>query len=79
MHEIGHALGFYHTPNPEDIMNPGSPYRDGGFAPLEQHHGRFAYTQPRGASYADIALGAVGRRRPARVPSPFDHGGIAID
>ena len=59
MHEIGHALGFYHTEDPTD--------------------GRFAYTQPRGARYADIALGDVGSRRPSRAPSPFDHGGIAID
>ena len=79
MHEIGHALGFYHTPNPEDIMHPGSSYRGEDFMPLEQHHGRFAYTQPSGASYVEIALGAVGLRRLPRATSPFDHGGIAID
>ena len=80
MHEIGHALGFYHTEDPEDIMHRTTAWgHSDNFRPLEQHHGRFAYTQPRGASYADIALGAVGLRRPSRALSPFDHGGIAID
>ena len=76
MHEIGHALGFYHTANVEDIMHRSGPRN---FSPVEQHHGRFAYTQPRGATYAEIALGAAGPTRPTFVPSPFDHGGIAID
>ena len=79
MHEIGHALGFYHTPNNADVMHPGFGRRPARFSPLEQHHGRFAYTQPRGATYAEIALGAFGLRPLRRVPSPFDHGGIAVD
>ena len=80
MHEIGHALGFYHTPNAVDIMHPTALGQQSAvFSPLEQHHGAFAYTQPRGATYADIALGAFGPRPPRRVPSPFDHGGIAVD
>ena len=77
MHEIGHALGFYHTENPDDVMYGGA--LASNLSPLEQHHGRFAYTQPRGARYADIALGAAGLRRPSLAPSPFDHGGIAVD
>ena len=80
MHEIGHALGFYHTANGVDIMHPTALGRQrGDFSPLEQHHGSFAYTQPRGATYSEIALGAFGPRPPRRVPSPFDHGGIAVD
>ena len=79
MHEIGHALGFYHTEDPDDIMHAPAGGHGDNFTPLEQHHGRFAYTQPRGASYADIALGVAGLRRPLRGTSPFDHGGVAID
>lgn len=80
MHEIGHALGFYHTPNAVDIMHRTSLGREAGnFSPLEQHHGRFAYTQRRGATYSEIVLGAFGPRPPRRAPSPFDHGGIAVD
>ena len=80
MHEIGHALGFYHTSDLGDIMHPtGLGGQSGDFTPREQHHGAFAYTQPRGAGFVDIALGAFGPRPPRRVPSPFDHGGIAVD
>ena len=79
MHELGHALGFYHTSGPADVMRPGNLGREARFSPLEQHHGRFAYTQPRGATYAEIALGAFGLRPLRRVPSPFDHGGIVVD
>ena len=79
MHEIGHALGFWHTSNVADVMYPGAVRREARFSPLEQHHGRFAYTQPRGATYSEIALGALGLRPLRRIPSRFDHGGIAID
>ena len=80
MHEIGHALGFYHTPNGVDIMHQTSLGRQSArFSPLEQYHGSFAYTQPRGATYAEIALGAFGPRPSRRPPSPFEHGGIAVD
>ncbi len=80
MHEIGHALGFFHTSNPRDIMHPtGLGGQTGQFTPQEQYHGAFAYTQPRGASFVDIALGAFGPRRPRFSPSPLDHGGIAVD
>ena len=80
MHEVGHALGFYHTPNAVDIMHPSAlGHQSAVFSPLEQYHGAFAYTQRRGATYSEIALGAFGPRRPRLVPSPFDHGGIAVD
>ena len=80
MHEVGHALGFYHTPNAVDIMHPSALGNQSAvFSPLEQYHGAFAYTQRRGATYSEIALGAFGPRRPRLVPSPFDHGGIAVD
>ena len=79
MHEIGHALGFYHTGSLDDIMHASSGNRPGNFTPREQYHGAFAYTQPRGASFVDIALGTFGPRRPRPMPSPLDHGGIAVD
>ena len=80
MHEVGHALGFYHTPNAVDIMHPSALGNQSAvFSPLEQYHGAFAYTQRRGASYSEIALGSLGPHRPRLVPSPFHHGGIAVD
>ncbi len=80
MHEVGHALGFYHTPNAADIMHPSALGNQSAvFSPLEQHHGAFAYTQRRGATYSEIALGAFGPRRPRPAPPRFHHGGIAVD
>ena len=73
MHEIGHALGFYHTEDLDDIMHSPAGGHGDNFTPLEQHHGRFAYTQPRGAGYADIALGAVGPMRPPRWTGKTGH------
>ena len=57
---VGHALGFYHTSNAVDIMHPSAlGNRSAVFSPLEQHHGAFAYTQPRGATYSEIASAGV--------------------
>ena len=79
MHEIGHALGFYHTRENRDVMTPGGDPNTEDFSPTEQHHTQFAYTQERRATYAEITLNTFGLRRPRWERSPWAHGGLAID
>ena len=80
MHEIGHALGFYHTTNPYDIMHPnGLGGQSGEYSWLEQRHGAFAYTQPRGARYHEIGVLAFGPGPPHAGLRPDEHGGSVSD
>ena len=78
-HEMGHAMGFFHTRNLQDVMFPGGNHRPARFSGLEQHHTQFAYTQARYSTYAEITLSGA---RPIRKPgsrSPWAHGGIVTD
>lgn len=80
MHEVGHALGFYHTDNPRDIMHPtGLGGQHGEYSSREQRHGAFAYTQPRGTRYQDIRLQGFGPVPPGVFVSPNEHGGLVVD
>lgn len=49
LHEIGHALGFYHVPGGNVMANPIEEHYS--FSPEEQTHGRLAYQLQRGALY----------------------------
>jgi len=50
MHEVGHALGFFHVPDRNTIMNPFIPGNcpSGQLSPAEQYHAAIAYSRPRG-------------------------------
>lgn len=50
-HEVGHALGFYHVPDPETVMTPGWNNLRETFSSREQYHGQLAYEVGRGAPY----------------------------
>lgn len=49
-HELGHAFGYWHTPNRDDVMT-GSPLSQCEMtpSPLEQLHAQIAYSQPIGS------------------------------
>ena len=48
LHEIGHALGFYHVPA-GNVMHRSA--RNESFTWVEEEHAQFAYRQPRGTLY----------------------------
>jgi hypothetical protein len=47
-HELGHAMGFYHTDNAGDIMAPGVPGCDASPSAREIAHAAIAYARPVG-------------------------------
>ena len=50
LHEVGHALGFFHVPDQNSIMFPFLPGNcpAGQLSPAEQYHAAIAYSRPRG-------------------------------
>ena len=56
MHEVGHALGFFHVPERNAIMYPFIPGNcpPGQLSPAEKFHSAIAYTRPRGNRDPDI-------------------------
>lgn len=50
MHEVGHAMGFFHVSDRNSLMFPSIPGRcpPGALSPAEAHHAAVAYSRPRG-------------------------------
>lgn len=67
-HEIGHMLGFWHTPAVTDVM-----YRSAGFScdlpmsPRERFHSALAYRRPRGNVDPDSDPGTIVNVAPMRI------------
>jgi hypothetical protein len=56
MHEVGHALGFFHVPDKSSVMYPFIPGNcpSGQLSPAEKFHAAIAYSRPRGNRDPDI-------------------------
>ena len=50
MHEVGHALGFFHVSDRSSVMFPTIPGNcpAGNLSPSERYHAAIAYARPRG-------------------------------
>ena len=55
MHEVGHALGYFHVPDRNSVMYPFIPGNcpAGQLSPAEQYHAAIAYSRPRGNTEPD--------------------------
>ena len=55
LHEVGHALGFFHVPNDRNVMYPFAPGScpAGELSPAERYHAAIAYSRPRGNTEPD--------------------------
>ena len=75
MHEVGHALGFFHVNDNSSVMNPTSPIRCGAvdLSAAERYHAAIAYSRPRGNTDPDNDPSS-GRQVSSAVPA----GGIRI-
>jgi hypothetical protein len=56
LHEIGHAMGFFHVPDRGSVMHPTDPVACGPsrLSPAERFHAGIAYSRPRGNRDPDI-------------------------
>lgn len=56
LHEVGHALGFFHVPDKSSVMFPYLPgdCPAGQLSPAEKFHAAIAYSRPRGNRDPDI-------------------------
>jgi hypothetical protein len=70
MHEVGHALGYFHVADSASVMHPGTVSQPcaGALSPAERFHANIAYSRPRGnvdpdddPGGSDTALNAANR------------------
>ena len=66
LHELGHAMGFYHTSDQRTVMFRASGHRSQTFTAQEQYHTQLAYRHPRGTTYRAIKLSTFGPQRHLR-------------
>ena len=66
LHEVGHAMGFWHTSNYRTLMFNASGHRSQTFTAQEQYHTQLSYRYPRGTTYAEIKLSTFGPKRHLR-------------
>lgn len=67
-HEVGHAMGFYHTTGTEHVMSPAVPGCDAQPSARERYHAAIAYSRPVGNSDPDQDPIGVVNLRSIRVP-----------
>jgi hypothetical protein len=56
MHEVGHAVGFFHVSDKNSVLYPFAPGNcpPGELSAAEKYHAAIAYTRPRGNRDPDV-------------------------
>ena len=75
LHEVGHALGFFHVPDKRSVMYPWAPGNcpSGTLSPTERYHAAIAYRRPRGNSDPDNDPSSGRLFSPGSVDGPREH------
>ena len=72
LHEVGHALGFFHVPDKRSVMYPWAPGNcpSGNLSPAERYHAAIAYQRPRGNTDPDNDPSSVRLFSPGSIDGP---------
>jgi hypothetical protein len=73
VHEVGHALGFFHVSDKRSVMYPqvGANCPVGDLSAEEIYHASIAYQRPRGNTEPDNDPSSVPSLRPTRIKQPL--------